>query len=279
MVNNGTTQQLLMPPKPNGTSLYLAKQDPNTSPQFGVDSHLKASLRMEEGVGEFWNVPSTVFTYAVGRYPGEKGYTSQLHLYASGGKQLFDWKTQHGYLSSPSDLHDQDFTVYIHVTDLLTPEIALISLKICGGQHAARANLTDLSLCVMMTVGPNTNQSYFAKELAHPNYDFVLLEPKFLFALPENQWTGLKYQSYSNPSIATQLINRLYINQAPFDFYHSSWQLYTENVDEEGKSTGQYDKLVDWGGWQATLRADGYQSMDFTQVSSAYRYEISGSVK
>jgi hypothetical protein len=64
--------QLLMPPKPNGTSLYLAKQDPNTSPQFGFDSHLKASLGMEEGVGEFWNVPSAVFTYAVGRYPGEK---------------------------------------------------------------------------------------------------------------------------------------------------------------------------------------------------------------
>jgi hypothetical protein len=120
---------------------------------------------------------------------------------------LFDWKTQHGYLSSPSDLRNQDFTVYIRVHDLLTPEIALISLKIRGGRHTAQANS-------MMTVpvGPNTKQSYFAKELAHPNYDFVFLEPKFLFALPENQWTRLKYQSYSNPSIATWLINRLYIN-------------------------------------------------------------------
>ena len=47
----------------------------------------------------------------------------------------------------------------------------------------------------------------------------------------------------------------------------NQWRLLSEYVDEEGKSTGQYNQLVSWGGWQTTLRMDGYRSIDFAFVS------------
>jgi hypothetical protein len=34
-------------------------------------------------------------------------------------------------------------------------------------------------------------------------------------------------------------------------------------TDVEGQSTGRYSKLVNWGGWQTTVRTDGYNDIDF----------------
>jgi hypothetical protein len=43
--------------------------------------------------------------------------------------------------------------------------------------------------------------------------------------------------------------------------------LLSEYVDVEGQSTGKYDRLVDWAGWQNTVRVDGVSELDFSIVS------------
>ncbi|QDL54202.1 hypothetical protein [Rhodoferax aquaticus] len=255
----------LLSPKPGGSSLHLGASDPNTSPQFGFDYKARATSHTEQGV-RFWNLPATPLTYS----SGGAGYTARLHLYASGGRQMFNWKTQRGFLSSAADVRDQDFTVFVRVHGVLTPKIAQVTLKIRGGGHHPQDG--DAASCTMMTVAPSSNPhvTRFGKELAHPDYDYVPLKPAFAFALEENTWTGIKLQSFRNPSNARQVINRLYVDLAPFDALgqpRQQWQLLSEYVDEAGKRTGRYDTLVDWGGWQTTLRMDGYQSMDFAYVS------------
>ena len=45
------------------------------------------------------------------------------------------------------------------------------------------------------------------------------------------------------------------------------WCLLSEYVDVEGLRTGAYSKLVDWGGWQTTVRTDGIHDLDFALLS------------
>lgn len=254
-----------LPLKTGASKVVLGQQDPNTSAQFGFDYKERAILQTQEGV-RFWNLPATPLTYS----SGGEGFTARLHLYASGGQQRFNWKTQTGFLSSAEDLRDLDFTVFVRVHGVLTPKIAQVTLKIRGGGHHAKD--PDAASSTMMTVAPSSNSGVtrFGKELAHPHYDYVKLTPAFAFTLEENRWTGLKLQSFQNPHNARQVINRLYVDVSPFDALgqaRNQWQLLSEYVDEEGKSTGLYDKLVNWGGWQTTLRMDGYQSIDIARVS------------
>ena len=67
------------------------------------------------------------------------------------------------------------------------------------------------------------------------------------------------------------VINRLYVDDEPFEpmtgRLRNNWKLFAEFVDVEGVSTGKYNKLADWGGWQTTLRTDGVSSLDFTLIS------------
>lgn len=254
-----------LPAKTGASTLELGLQDPNASTQFGFDYKARATLQTQDGV-RFWNLPATPLTYS----SGGEGFTARLHLYASGGQQRFNWKTQSGFLSSAEDLRDLDFTVFVRVHGVLTPKIAQVTLKIRGGGHHAKD--PDAASSTMMTVAPSSSSSVtrFGKELAHPHYDYVKLTPAFAFSLEENRWTGLKLQSFQNPHNARQVLNRLYVDVSPFDArgqMRNQWQLLSEYVDEEGKSTGRYDKLVNWGGWQTTLRMDGYRSIDFAQVS------------
>jgi len=102
----------------------------------------------QEGTLRFWNLPATPLTYS----SGGNGYTARLHLFASGGKQQFNWKTQRGYLSSPQDVRNQEFTVYVRVHEPLTPLNAQVTLKIRGGHHSEKD--CDAASCTMMTFGP-----------------------------------------------------------------------------------------------------------------------------
>ncbi len=257
--------RMLLPTLQGGTVLSLGKQDPNTSANIVFDYKIKATLGTEGGVA-FWNMPSVVLAYA----SGKKGYTARVHLRAADAKQNFNWKTQKGYLSSAGDIRNQEFTVYLRVHDLLTPAIAQATLKIRGGEH--HTNDPDAASCAMMTFAPagNKTTTRFGKELSHPDYDYVNLKPAFDAALQDNVWVGLKLLSWADPKNPAQVINQLHIDTAPFDKAgkpSNQWRLLSEYTDVEGKSTGRYSKLVDWGALQTTLRVDGYRSVDFAHLS------------
>ncbi len=260
--------QMLLPSAPDGSSLRLGAQDPNALSQTAFDYKAKATAGSDPQLSgmAFWNVPAVALDYS----SGAKGYTARLHLYASGGKQQFNWKTQRGYLSSPADVKNQEFTVYVRVHEVLTPAIAQVTLKIRGGGH--HANEPDAGSSTMMTFAPSSNTSVtrFGKELSHPHYDYVPLVPAFDAALQENQWVGLKLLSWTDPNDRKRVINELLIDTSPFDAAGkpaNTWRLLSSYIDVEGKSTGRYSKLADWGGWQTTLRIDGYRSVDFAYPS------------
>jgi hypothetical protein len=89
--------------------------------------------------------------------------------------------------------------------------------------------------------------------------------------LEENVWVGLKLVSWNDPNDTTRVIYRLYVDTEPFDSDtgkpRNNWRLFSEYNDIEGRSTGQYSKLVNWGGYQTTLRTDGFRDIDFTLIS------------
>lgn len=257
--------QMLYPSAP-GTRYRLGEQDPNSAPRFTIEKNMTATAHID-GALHYWNVPSYALTYA----SGGAGWTSRLHLYASGGPQRYTWKTQHGYLSNPADVRNQEFTAYVRIHQILDPANAALTLKIRGGAHTTRDG--DLASCTMMTLEPGGPRAVtrFRKELSHPLYDSVPLTPAFTTALVDNQWYGLKLVSYGVPGDVTKVVNRLYVDTDPFDVATgkpiNQWRFLSEYVDIEGLRTGVYTKLADWGGWQTTVRADGIHDLDFTLLS------------
>jgi hypothetical protein len=248
-----------------GASFRLGLDDPNGAPDLAIEKN-GGAMRHREGPIAFWSTRAYALEYA----SGGEGKTIRLHIHASGGRQEFTWKTQHGFLSSPRDVRNQEFTAYVRVHGIFDVRRAAISLKIRGGRHTASD--PDLASCTMMTFAPTASPAVtrFGKELAHPDYDYVKLEPRFPFALEENRWIGLKLVSYADPSGIRRVINHLYVDDVPFDDAGrpaNHFRLFSEYVDEEGKSTGRYSKLADWGGWQTTLRTDGILEIDFAILS------------
>ena len=255
---------MLYRPAP-GSSFRLGGQDPNHADRFLIEKNITARARIE-GPLRYWNTVAYDLAYS----SGGTGRTTRLHVYASGGRQSFTWRDQRGYLSSPADVRNQELTAYVRVHDLFDPSRAAVSLKVRGGAHSA--SYPDLASCVMLTFasGATGAVTRFGKELEHPSYDYVTLQPRFPAALADGRWVGLKLASYASPSEPMQVVNRLYLDVEPFDAAGkpaNRWQLFSEFVDVEGKSTGRYSKLVDWGGWQTTIRTDGIAELDFAIVS------------
>lgn len=249
-----------------GVHFHLGKDNPNSAGNLQIERKAPA-LRRTDGALEYWNVTAHDLNYA----SGGSGKTSRLHIYAGAGQQAYTWKTQKGFLATPSDIRNQEFTVFVRVHDIVDPQRAAITLKIRGGAHSA--NNPDLASCTMMTfqAASTGTVARFGKELIHPIYDYVKLPPGFAAALVDNQWFGLKLLSYGMPGDSTRVVNRLYLDSEPFDSQsgkpRNRWQLFAEYIDSEGLSTGRYSKLADWGGWQTTLRTDGVGSLDFAMIS------------
>jgi hypothetical protein len=256
---------MLLTPAP-GSRFRLGKDNPNSARNFRIERQTPAIAR-NDGALQYWNVAAHDLDYAT----GGSGKTSRLHIYASGGRQSYTWKTQHGFLSSSADIRNQEFTAFVRVHGITDPKRAAISLKIRGGAHGAID--PDLASCTMMTfqsVGTGA-VTRFGKELTHPIYDYVKLTPALDAALIENRWFGLKLLSYSSPGVPTRVVNRLYLDDDPIEPAtgkpRNNWKLMSEFVDAEGVTAGKYAKLADWGGWQTTLRTDGVSSLDFTMIS------------
>jgi hypothetical protein len=257
--------QMLLPNAP-GASFHLGDGDPNGALGLLIEKDVRA-VRHADGPLSYWSIAA----YALDYSSGGTGKTSRLHIRASGGEQLFTWHTQHGFLSSPRDLKNQEFTAYVRVHGIFDPRRAAVTLKIRGGRHSKEDG--DLASCTMITFSPKIAPAVtrFGKELTHPEYDYVMLKPNFDAALEEGRWVGLKLVSYSPGSESGRVVNRLYVDDDPFDSHGrpaNHFRLFSEYVDVEGQSTGRYSKLVDWGGWQTTLRTDGIEELDFAILSA-----------
>jgi hypothetical protein len=82
--------------------------------------------------------------------------------------------------------------------------------------------------------------------------------------------TKEKRRAFTSSRTAARVINRLYVDEEPFasdGTPANHFELFSEYVDVEGVSTGFYDRLVDWGGYQTTLRVDGVESVDIAVLS------------
>jgi hypothetical protein len=254
------------PTKPTGLTWRLGTLDPNTAKDFEIEQGDKATKKTE-GKLTFWNLPSHSLSYA----SGGTGWTSRLHIYASGTEtQLYTWKTQKGWLATPKDLKDQELTIYIRPHTILDPPRAQATLKIRGGKHSS--SNASWGSCTMMTLGAPTSGGVarFGKELDHPTYDYVKLTPMVKAELTDNQWVGLKLVSYQRPGEATKVQYRVYVDRTPFDADgkpKNTWELFSSYEDVEGKDTGTYTKLADWGGMVTTFRSDGLKDLDFTLMS------------
>jgi len=257
---------LMMYPSAQGSQFRLGQQNPNHTPHFAIEKQVVARPQ-KEGALQYWNVPAYPLRYA----GGGNGWSSRLHILASGGQQKYNWKNQHGYLSSPADVRNQELTVFMRVHQIVDPARAQITLKIRGGGH--RADQPDAASCVMMTISPVAHGSItrFGKELQHPQYDYVSLQPAFPAALQDHVWIGLKLVSWNDVQDARRVIHRLYIDTDPLDLAtgkpKNQWRLFSEYIDIEGKSSGRYNKLVNWGGCLTTIRADGFHDIDFVYPS------------
>ena len=257
--------QMLFPSAP-GANFRLGGADPNGFARLVIEKRSTAIAGTEGGLS-FWNLPSYGLEYS----SGGSGWTSRMHIHATGDTQRYTWKTQNGYLSTPEDPKNQEFTVYIRVHQILDPARAQISLKIRGGAHSTTD--PERASCVLMTYAP---QSYprltrFGKELTHPDYDYVALRPLFDTPMLENAWVGMKMISWNDPRDTTRVIDRLYLDTDPFDRESgrpkNTWRLFSEYVDVDRTSTGNYSQLVNWGGWQTTVRTDGFHDIDFALLS------------
>lgn len=254
---------MIRPAKSGGGSFALGTRNPNTAARFEIEQGTTATAGTAANV-HFWNVLSHPLNYA----SGGTGYTSRLHIRASGTTQSYTWRTESGYLSIPSDLKNQELTVYVRAHTLLDPTRAAFTLKVRGGTHTASNG--DLASCTMMVLaGPaTTGVARFGKELTHPLYDYVKLTPKTATALADNAWVGLKLVTYERD--ATHVVYRMYVDTAPFNAAgkpSNRFFLFSEYVDTANKSTGHYTKLADWGGMQTTFRTDGLKSVDFAVLS------------
>ncbi len=196
---------MMHPTKPTGLTWRLGSSDPNSAKDFEIEQKDPATKRTE-GPLSFWNVPSHALTYA----SGGDGFTLRLHIYASGTTtQLYTWKTQKGWLATPKDLKDQEFTVYVRPHELVDAPRAQVTLKIRGGRHTS--SNASFGSCTMMTLGAPTSGGVarFAKELDHPTYDYVKLTPAVPAQMTDNAWVGLKLVSYQRAGETTKLQYRM----------------------------------------------------------------------
>ncbi len=256
---------MLIPSAP-GAQFHLGSGNPNSAANFQIERKTQALAR-RDGALRYWNLASHDLDYA----SGGSGKTSRLHIYASAGQQVHTWKSQQGFLASPNDIRNQEFTAFVRVHGVIDAKRAAITLKIRGGAHSPKN--PDLASCTMMTLQAASSGAVarFGKELTHPVYDYVKLTPQFDAALVENRWFGLKLASYRAAGAPSRAVNRLYLDDDPFDGPtgrpRNRWKLFAEYIDIEGVNTGNYAKLADWGGWQTTLRSDGIGSLDFALIS------------
>ena len=121
LVNASTLDEdgvaMLFPAKARGTSYRLGTNDPRDDPEH-IKLWADTLTRMSENGVTFWRSTGHPVSYASGA-PG--GTSHRLMIFASGGRQTFNWQTgaiEKGYCGNPSDLNAFEATVYCRLHTL-----------------------------------------------------------------------------------------------------------------------------------------------------------------
>ena len=97
---------------------------------------------------------------------------------------------------------------------ILDPPRVALTLKIRGGAHTARDG--DLASCTMMTLEPGGPRGHPVPKRARPSPYIGDAHACLCDGLVDNQWFGLKLVRYWVGGDATKVVNRLYVDTAPF---------------------------------------------------------------
>lgn len=255
---------MLFPSNTAGSSWNLGTRNPNTDPTYFDLNGDKATQGSDNGIS-YWTTTGHKVSYASG---APDGVTVRLNIKAGGGSQKYSWThgaLTNGYLGSPRDLKNLEATVYVRVSNPKGTHTSM-TWKVRGGKHSSSNG--DLASCVEMDVPFGGGAPRAARELHHPNYDYVKLAPKFPYQLQAGKWVGVKIVSYLVPGGAK---NQLYLDTNPFDTSgkpRNDFKLYTEWMDKNGQSTGRYKQAATWAGWVTTFRVDGWNRVDFAHLSA-----------
>jgi hypothetical protein len=200
-------------------------------------------------------------------------YTSRLNIRPGlGARQQYTWKNERGFLALPKDLKHQEVTIYVRPTSLDTGRFSKepqVAIKIRGGAHSSQR--PDDASCTMFIIRGRSVE--FSKELIHPKYDSVHVATLSEPAVVLNQWLGLKVISRPSPSRPGAILNQLYLDTGGLKGDgkpSNNWTLAGEYTDVEGvRLDGKGPThVVDWGGWQTTVRMDFIKSYQFSRLSA-----------
>ncbi|HET9449812.1 MAG TPA: hypothetical protein VFO83_02975 [Aggregicoccus sp.] len=255
---------MLATPNPDGASWRLGTQDPNQVSSTYFVNYGDAPTKVVEGPLTFWTTTGELITYSDG---SPDGRTARFYMRPGGGTQRYGWNSgaqQYGYLATSRDLKNFEATAYVRVRGNLGKHVSM-SWLLRGGSHSS--SQPDFSSCTGMQI-PWTGQSAKAfREYTHPNYDYIYLTPKFTYNFVEGKWLGTKVLSWK---VTGGTMNRLYLDTDPFDAQgkpRNNFRLYLE-WNDRSTDTGRYTVPATWGGWQTSMRIDGWRNTDFTLLSA-----------
>ena len=251
---------MLFPTNQKGSQFVLGNKDPNHLKDFSTDSHNRFIMKKESNI-QFWNVFSGDITY---KSTGKSGKSCRLNMFASTNKQINDWKSalKMGYIGNEHDLKNQEVTIVMRLRKRVGHKTECCIKMRGGGHHGDRP---DQAACIELGVSTRDSghSARWAKELIHPSYEYQELEPFFEFFVEEEKWFGMKTTSWNNKDNTTT--NRCYIDPEPIDTngtMQNNYSLYSEHIDEGNGA--KYQEIVSWaGGVPTTVRADGFESVDF----------------
>ncbi len=254
---------MMFPPKPGGTSYRLGANDPRSDPE-----HLKLwadslTSMTEQGV-KFWRSTGHPVTYANG---APSGTSHRLMIFASGGKQAYNWQTgasEKGYCGNPNDLNAFEATVYVRL-HTLTGRHESVSWSIRGGAHNG-PNSSSIGLSLR---NPPGGRRGVYKELTWPNYGYADCVTQFDYTKTSGAWLGIKVVSYIADK--TRVRNLMYLDTEPYAATgekNNRWRLYFEWFDTQGVAMGRYTQATLWAGWMNMFRVDGWTLMDFSILSA-----------
>jgi hypothetical protein len=248
-----------------GSKYFLGKKDPNTDPELQIDAKKqdgkKATKMTQDGI-TFWRIISRKGKFAS---TGKDNWTSRTHIVIteSNGTPIIGIKKakQKGFLVSPKDFRDLEFTVICRINDIKDND-ETFSLKIRGGPHVKKKEHT--LCCEGMVPYLSEREKLYSREMTHPDYEFEKVDMMGEFPKRGEKWIGLKLISYNttfhnHPGVHMEM----YVDNDPLDQNgqpRNKWAKMWSFTDENSNAPT-------WGGKYETLRVDMCESVDITHIN------------
>jgi hypothetical protein len=197
-----------------------------------------------------------------------QGKTVRINVNAGSfiATQAYNWKNTPGYIWTPADSRNVEFTYYFRLVNLVQSHTTCSS-KMRGGIHSGttdpRASCFETTMFIN---GGESNKIESAYEYNHPDYVFSGITPLIPNSSKANIWIGRKTICWNGSDGKVHVEE--YIDWTPFDSSGkptNKWQKFFTQVFA-GTSTNSYTKIPTWGGMY-TYRQDGFQYVDIAIIS------------